>query len=245
MATETARLDELLNGLAEYAGNDKDKARELALAILKKDETQPIAQVLVNRGMGKRTAEATGKLAELEATVQRYKDEIAEKDEEIQQIRSEQPNWGKKLEETERRHREKSDGLAKELEGERKARRDDQLAIHRQRFITKLGPGTQVDKEWAEEVLAQKYADRFRLDDAGKLEVLEVGETTPYDAATADAALDLLVQDVLRTVPGKYRILGTPTPGGGENGRGSLETKPKSIDQIREVQRLKVGYASP
>ncbi len=237
-------LEELLGANAEYVGTDKDKARDLALALLKKDETQPIAQVLVNRGMGKRTAEAQGKLAELEATVARYKDEIEEKDSEIQQIRSEQPNWGKKLEETERRHREKAESLAKDLETERAARRNDQLGIHRGRFLQKLGPGTQVDKEWAETVLATKYADRFRLDDGGHLEVLEVGESTPYDAASGDP-VDLLVQDVLRTVPGKYRILGTPAPGGGTQGGGTTDVRPRTLSEIQDRQKQVVGYASP
>lgn len=239
-------LEELLGGLAEYVGNDKDKAREVALAIHKKDETQPVAQVLVNRGMSKRTADVSTKVAELEGQITRLKDEVDEKDAEIQQLRSEQPNWGKKLEETEKRYQQRMQETAQQLEAERAARRNDQLAIHRNRFLQKLGPGTQVDKEWAETVLAAKYADRFRLDEAGNLEVLEVGETTPYDAAGGDP-VDLLVQDVLRTVPGKYRILSQqPAGGGGTQGGGATtDVRPRTLEQIQQKQRETVGYASP
>ncbi|MBA2672028.1 MAG: hypothetical protein H0U67_16790 [Gemmatimonadetes bacterium] len=235
-------LPDILGAIAEYVGDDKDKAREVALAIHKKDETQPVAQVLVNRGMTKRTADAAAKVATLEAQISGLKSEVEEKDGEIQQLRTEQPNWGKRVEETEKRYQQRLNEAQQHLEAEKKARREDQLAIHRQRFVSKLGPGTQVDKEWAETVLASKYADRLRLDDEGHLEVLEVGESTPYDAAGGDP-IDLLVQDVLRTVPGKYRILGTPSPGGGTQGGGSAEVKPKSKEELAAARKREGTYA--
>ena len=239
-------LEEVLGVIAEYIAEDQDKekSKEVAHGMLKNPATQAIAQNLVNRGISKRAAEFQAKLAEVEAQNSRLKDELGEKDEEIQQIRSEQPNWGKRIEETEKRAKEKQTALEKQLEQEREARRNDQLAIHRQRFIQKLGPGTKVDKEWAEEVLANKYADRIRLDNEGRLEVLEPGENTAYDAASGDP-IDLLVQDVLKAVPGRYRIMGTPQGGGGEQQRGTGHVKVRTPEEIKESLKQKVGYAQP
>ena len=124
-------------------------------------------------------------------------------------------------------------------------RRNAQLDVYRQRFLEKLGPGTQVKKLWAEKVLLPEYADRFRLKDDGTLEVLEIGETTPYDVSKGQDPVDLLVQDVLRTVPSEFRVLGRPDTGGGTNGAGSGEIKPRSMREIQQIQRQQVGYASP
>lgn len=239
-------LEEVLGVVAEFIGDDPDKenAKAFAHGLLKNNATQAAAQNLVNRGMSKRTTEVAGKVADLEAKLARLTDEMAEKDEEITQVRTEQPNWGKRIEETEKRAKEAKAALEKALEDERNARRSDQLAIHRQRFLQKLGPGSKVDKEWAEEVLVNKYADRIRFDSEGKLEVLEPGETTAYDAASGDP-IELLVQDVLKTVPGRYRILGPANPGGGEQNRGGQQVKAKSQEEVQDSLKKHVGYATP
>lgn len=239
-----ASLDELLAGLAEYVGTDKAKAREVAVELKTRDVTKPIAEVLLRQGMTKRTADAENQVESLEAKVKELQGELDEKTQEIDRARSEAPDWKKRLEDTERRAKEKQDALRAELDAERTGRREDKLAIYRQKFLAELGPDVNVDADYATDTLVPKYADRFRLTEDGKLEVLEPDETTPYDATAGDP-IKALAQDVLRSVKPKFRIMGQANPGGGVTGGASGDVKPRTDDEVRAMQRAKVGYATP
>lgn len=239
-----ATLDEMLGALADYVGDDKAKVREVALALNATDTTKPIAEVLLKRGMSKRTADAETRIADLEGQLARMKDELDEKDQEIEKSRSDAPDWKKRLEDQERRYQEKLATATKALEDERRARDEGDLAGYRARFVKELGPGIHVDEDWAETVLAAKYADRFRLGEGRKLEVLEPDETTPYGSDVEDP-IKQLAQDVLRTVPAKYRIMGRADAGGGVSSGATGDFKPRTDEQVREAQRRQVGYATP
>ena len=57
MPTDTAaKLDELFDQLAEYAGESKDKQRVVGLRLLDNPGTKAIGEVLLKKGLGKRTA---------------------------------------------------------------------------------------------------------------------------------------------------------------------------------------------
>jgi hypothetical protein len=242
MAATPQPLDDILAALAEYVGDDKTKATEVARALHKNEATQPIAQVLISRGSGKKIEQTAAKVAELENKITDLSETIAERDQELETLKTAAPDWKRKLDDQDARHARKLGEVQAALDAEKKGRRDDQIAIHRQRFHSKLQPGILVDKDYAD-VLMTKHQDRLKLNDEAKLEVLELGSDTAYDAADGQDPIDLLVQDVLRTVPAKFKLAGEPRPGSGVGGGGSGDLHPKTFEQIREQQKRSGLYA--
>src|SRR5436190_21967939 len=126
MPSTATRLDELLSGLAEYVGDSKDKAREVALKILDKDETKPVGEVLLKKGLGQRTAAAEGKTAEVLAEMTKLKDELEERNQsvadltaEVAELRNKEPNWQRRIEEAERKWQSKLTDAQQETQAER------------------------------------------------------------------------------------------------------------------------------
>lgn len=237
--------DEILGAIAEYVGEDKAKARELALEMLGKPETKPVAQVLLQRGLSKRAAEATGKASELEAETARLRQQVEEQTEELEQLRAKEPNFAKTLSETETRWKKKVDEATARAEQAEQRRREKELDTYRQKLMNEIGLGKPggVEEEWGEVYIPGKYYDRILLEDGDKLRVLEPGTDTPYDPADGDP-IKQLAEDVKRAIPPKYRLMGTATGGGGQN-PGSNGARPKTEEQIRDAKRQKVGYATP
>ena len=241
------KLDELLDGLAQYAGESKDKKREVALKLLDNEATKEIGEVLLKKGLGKRTAEATGRVTELEGQVTELKDNLAEARSQIRDLESKEPNWQRRLEENDRRWKEKLDAAEAKVNEERSTSLQDKVGLERGKFRSalKLGQEGGVDPDFGE-LLPSKYADRFVPDpETRTVRVLEIGEKDSYyDPADGEPA-EQLARDVIAKLPAKARIMGSPDGGGGAQNGGGGPQKPKTIGQIQETQRQKVGYAMP
>jgi hypothetical protein len=232
MPTDTSRLDELLGSIADYVGDaaeNPQKARDLALRMLENEATKPVAEVLLRRGLGKRTAVEAEKIEALEAQLTQLKakytdetttlkDELEAAKVEANDLRSKEPNWQKRIEETEKRWQKKLDDAQTETAAERRRRLNDQIEIQKQIFIGALGLDREggVEGEWGRDVLPAKYADRFVPSEDGQtVRVLEIGEKASYyDPSDGEPAVQL-ARDALAKVPPKYRIMGTPEAAGG------------------------------
>lgn len=225
MPTETAsKLDELLDALAELAGDSKEKKREVALKLLDHETTKDIGEVLLQRGMKKRTADATGKASELETEVKELKDQLAESRQQIKDLEGKEPNWQRRLEDNDRKWQAKLDAAESKVSAERKTRIGDKVEIERARFKSALRLGQEggVDEDFGE-LLPSRYADRFVPDEeSGTVKVLEVGEKDSYyDPAEGEPA-EQLARDVLAKLPPKARIMGAPEGGGGTGNGGPV-----------------------
>ena len=250
MPTDTIRLDELLGQLAEYVGDSKDKAREVALKILDKDETKPVGEVLLKKGLGQRTAAAQDKATEVEARLTKLKDELEEKtqritelDTELAELRGKEPNWQRRIEEAERKWQTKVDEAKKEADAERSARLSDAVTVERGKFLAalRLGQDGGVEREFGQ-MLPTHYADHFVPDAQTRtVKVRELGESnTFYDPAEGEPA-EQLARDVIAKLPPKFQIVGDPTPGGGTKGGA---TKPVTVttEQVVDLKARTGAY---
>lgn len=227
----TAKLDELLTPLVEYMGESKDKAREIALKMLDSDDTKPIAEVLLKKGLGKRTAEASGRAAELEEENKRLKDEMAERDRTIAELQSKEPNWQRRLEDNDRKWQTKLEAAEAKVTEERAVSLADKLNIEREKFkqALRIGQAGGVD-ELVGRYLPAEYRDQFVPDpETRTVKVREIGEKDAfYDPAEGDPA-EQLARDVISKLDPKARIVGDPEPGGGENGRPRMDKGFKAL----------------
>lgn len=234
MPQDTAtKLDELLDALGEYAGDSKERQREVGLKLLDREVTKPIGEVLLKKGLGKRTAEVTGKAAELEEENKRLTDELAEARTQIKELESKEPNWQRRLEDNDRKWQAKLDAATTQTLEERRASLRDKVGIERQKFVAGLRIGQEggVDEDYGV-LLPAQYAAHFVPDEETRsVKVLELGETNSYyDPAEGDPA-EQLARDVLAKLPPKVRIMGDPNPGGGENGRVADKATRQIVDQ--------------
>ncbi|MBA2627581.1 MAG: hypothetical protein H0U85_06180 [Gemmatimonadales bacterium] len=222
--------------MAEYVADDKDKTRtkELAQALLKKEETNGVAQTLVTRGRARGTQAEGAKVTELEADLQRAKDEMAEMKQENAELRSKEPNWQRRIEEVERKTAEKIKAAEERANVERAARMADRIDTARQRFISAVSPN--VRESYRREVLPVGFADRFVAGDDGTVKVLELGKTTPYDPEDGDPA-EQLAHAVLEKVHPDFRLMGVPDAGAGTPANGTVD---KAIAQIAD-QKARTG----
>ena len=237
--------EELLASIAEHVGDDKAKAKQFALDMLGKDETKAVAQVLVQRGLSKRTADVTGKAGELEEKVRALTEKLEEQAEELETLRQKEPNFARQLADTETRWKNKVTAAETRAEQEAQRRRDASLERERQRFLNyvDLGKPGGVEEEWGEVYIPGKYYSQIQLDENEKLKVLEPGTDTPYDPADGDP-LKQLAEDAKRAVPSKYRLMGKTEGGGGAQPAGG-PARPKTSEQVQESLKQKVGYATP
>jgi hypothetical protein len=236
MPTDSTRLDELLGNIADLIGDNPQTAREFALRMQDHDGTKPVAEVLFKRGLSKRTVGEAARITELEDEVKtlksaldqestKFSDELAAAKAEVTELRSKEPNWERRVQETERRWQKKLDEATNETLAERRARINDLIEIEKQKFLGALGLGREggVEAEWGRDVLPHRYADRFVASEDGKsVRVLEIGDTAAYDPQDGEPAVQL-ARDVLAKVPPKYRIMGTAEPGGGVSGGTGLD----------------------
>lgn len=97
------------------------------------------------------------------------------------------------------------------------------------------------DKDYRDEVLANRYADRYRVQPDGSWQVLRPGEDTPYEAATEAEAVKLLAADVAKLVPPKFRLAHGESGGGITNGNGGggaqapAKVEKERIDNARQA----------
>lgn len=242
MPPETAsKLDEALALLAEAAGESKEKKREVALRLLDNDATKDIGEVLLKKGLTKRTADATGQATELEKQLKEAKDELAEAKGLIRELESKEPNWQRRQEESDRKWQAKLDKAEGEARTERQVRLRDKVEIERQKFraALRIGQDDGVDQVYGE-LLPAQYVDRFVPDeDSQTVKVRELGEASAfYDPAEGDPA-EQLARDVLAKLPPKVRIMGPPEGGGGTQNGGPID---KATRQIVDQKRAAENY---
>lgn len=234
MPTDTAtKLDELLSSLAEYAGDSKEKQREVALRLLDKDETKPIGEVLLKKGIGKRTAEATGKVADLETALIEAKDQLAEARQQIKDLEGKEPNWQRRLEDNDRKWQAKLDAAEAKVTEERHTSLQDKIGIERAKFYAALRVGQEggVDPDFGP-LIPDKYRDRFVPDPESRtVKVLEIGEKDSYYDPAEGEPSEQLARDVIAKLPPKARIMGSPDGGGGTQGGGKMD---KATAQVRD-----------
>lgn len=248
MPSETAsKLDEALDLLASIAGDSKEKKREVALKLLDNEATKDIAEVIYKKGLSKRTADATGRVSELEGQLKEAQDALAEAKQQVKDLESKEPNWQRRLEDNDRKWQAKLDAAEAKATDERSQSLRDKVEIDRAKFrnALRLGQEGGVDEDYGE-LLPSRYADRFVADpETRTVKVLELGEKDSYyDPAEGEPA-EQLARDVIAKLPAKARIMGSPDGGGGAQNGGGGPAKPKSAAQLQEAQRTAVGYAQP
>lgn len=242
MATDTAsKLEELLDAIGEYVGDSKDKAREAALKLLDRESTKSIGEVLFKKGLGQRTAAAAPRVTELEATVKELRDDIAEKNQQITELQSKEPNWQRRIEDNDRKWQQKLEAEQARVLEERRQSLSDKVAIERQKFLAALRLGQEggVDEDYGR-FLPANYADRFVADPESRtVKVLEIGEKTSYYDPSEGEPAEQLARDVIAKLPPKARIVGTPSGGGGTQG-GANGVIDKATAQVVE-QKARTG----
>lgn len=241
MPTETSKLDDLLDALAEYAGDSKEKQREVGLKLLDKDGTKAIGEVLLKKGLSKRAADATGKASELEGQLKELRDENAELKQQNAELQAKEPNWNRRLEEEAKKWQGKLDQAEARVTEERQRSLTDQVGIARQKFQAALRIGQEggVDEDFGRFIPAE-YQDRFVPDpETRTVKVLEIGEKDSfYDPAEGEPA-EQLARDVIAKLPPKARIMGSPEGGGGvQNGNGGLSKSAAAIRKQKESSSL-------
>jgi len=240
MPTDTTRLDELLGEIAEYAGDDKDKARAFALKLLDTEGTKAIGDVLLKKGLGKRTAEASERVTELETALKAARDDIAEKAAQIKELEGKEPNWQRRLEDNDRKWQAKVDAAESKVNEERNTSLADKVGIERAKFnaALRIGQAGGVTQEVGV-FLPANFADRFVPDPASRtVKVLEIGEKDAYyDPAEGEPAEQLARDVIAKLAPGS-RIVGEPEGGGGTQGGGTMDKATQAIASAKQRDPL-------
>jgi hypothetical protein len=240
MPTDTTRLDELLGDIAAYAGDDKDKARAFALKLIDTEGTKAIGEVLLKKGLGKRTAEASEKVTELSDALKAAKDELAEKDKQIKELEGKEPNWQRRLEDNDRKWQQKLDAAEAKVTEERTTSLTDKVGIERQKFnaALRIGQAGGVTQEVGV-YLPANFADRFVPDAATRtVKVLEIGEKDAYYDPSEGEPAEQLARDVIAKLAPGSRIMGDPDNGGGTQGGGTLDKATQAIAQNKRRDPL-------
>jgi len=241
---DTSKLDDLLNALAEYAGDSKEKQREVGLKLLDKDETKPIGEVLLKKGLSKRAADVAGEAGELKNENKRLADELAEAKAQIKELESKEPNWQRRLEDNDKKWQQKLDAAESKIIEERSVSLADKLNIEREKFRQALGigqPGGVVDL--VGRYLPAEYRDQFVTDPATRtIKVREIGEKDSYyDPADGDPA-EQLAKDVLSKLEPSARIAGDPEGGGGVGGGRVVDKQAAAVMAAKRQDPLYSGF---
>lgn len=194
-------LSEIIAALNTHVGGDKAKAKEVAKAL--RADAKDVAQQLINVGAGQKAGETQTKVSQLEQERDELKEKLETTEREFAEHKSKTPDVAT----VEARERAKWEQKVKA--------KDDELKAAREQYKGAVGKGGRakftrelialgVDPEYAETVAAAKYGDRFVASDEGTLGVLQLGETTEYDAADEDGKIKALAADVRKIVPPRF-----------------------------------------
>lgn len=228
-------LKEILAPLREYIGDDAEKKQEVADAL--HSEFSGVAQVLIDKGAGLGKGELKKQVKAVEKERNEAKERVTELEGELEDARNKAPDTEKKIGELRDQHKAALKKKDEELQAERDGRRGDKRATAVERFLKKLKPGVEVDEDYANSVIAAKYADRFSIADDGTLEIKQLGTDAVYAPADGKDAVDLLAADVLKAVPPKFRLTGVEGGGGQGGGGGSPISKDKAVTSQFQKQR--------
>ncbi len=232
-------LPEVLASLAEYIGDDSAKAKEVARALRDSkgehaDTLNPLAQVLIDVGAGKKKGESDKTVAEKQAEIDRLA-EALESANEAAEVASKKPNeLQADFDKRRLKLEEKAAKLETDLKAERDGRRTDRVSYAASTPLRFLNGA--VDPDYLAEVVAPRLTRRVRPTEAG-VEYLDEHET-PYDGDEQQQA-KALADDTLKAVPDKYRLR-SMNPGGGSSNGGDGLGSGKTPAQLRDA-KLKSG----
>lgn len=233
-------LSELIASINSFVGGDKAKAKEVAKAL--RDNAKDVSQLLINVGAGQKSGEVGGKVTALEKERDEWKAKAEEVEQEFTEFKAKTPDVAT----VEARERAKWEPKVKAKDEEVKATKEtlrkalgggtmQKVVAH---LVAKLG----VDDDYAREVLAARYADRIAVGDDGRIGVLQVGETSEYDAVTEDEKVAALAADIRKTVPPKF-VNTNADSGAGVRGGSGGGTGLKTVEQIRKEKQQDSAFA--
>lgn len=237
MSTETVTITpEIRAAIDTLNALPAEQHRDAITALL--NDSGPVVKSFRTRAFGngkKAGEEASGsgaaKLQEAQDRIQELEGQVADLTAKVPEAKATeerlQKQYEKKLE-AERKRAEAAEGT---LTKERSSR-------FRTQFSAELADVA--DKDYRDEVLANRYADRYRVQPDGSWQVLRPGEDTPYEAATEAEAVKLLAADVAKLVPPKFRLAhgesgGGITTGSGGGGQAPAKVEKERIDNARQA----------
>lgn len=242
---EPLTLDELLGRMAEFIGDDKEKAHALGKAIARTESVKPLTEVIKKRGANEAHGElntARAKITELQGQVTLLTEQIEEKEGQIQQFQTQAPDWDRKLKDTERRYQEKLRAAEEEAVQAKNSRRQDKIEGYKERFLSMLLPHMR-DEDYARYTALPKYSQFIDLDAENKLVVKEPGEGVPYDPARGDPLKQLLA-DALDEIKPDYKVIPQISGGAGTDSRTSVTPqRPRTTEEVAQERKKSGIYA--
>lgn len=229
-------LEELLGAIAAFVGADPTKAKELAKAMRGHDGAGIVAQELVAYGAGKKKGEMGTEVTRLTRELETAQGERDEALEALETLKAKTPD----VQQVEQRLAEKHTKAIKQKD-DLIAEKDRTLkgALVRsvsEKLVSVLVTKHRVDPDYAREVLAKKYHDRFTAGDDGSVAILQLGGTEPYDVDGEDAQVDALATAVAKTVPPRY-VLSAADSGSGLRGAGGGTQHRRTPDEVKDEKR--------
>jgi alanyl-tRNA synthetase len=224
-------LPEILASLAEYVGDDKAKAKEVAQAL--RDRTgdhaptlNQVAQLLINHGAGKGKGEVSERQKKLDAELKAAQERVEELEAELETAKSAPTEQvtaiARKLERAEKER----DAARSEAAEQKTGRIADKVELSRARFRSSLKG--QVD-EFGLDALDRRFADRFKPAEDGTVQILDA-EGDPIEPPKGKSPEDVLADEALAAVPASNRL--RPMNGGGGAGGPGGAAGTITVDQI-------------
>lgn len=234
-------LTELLAQLGAIVGTDKDKAKEVATAMRNHAEASLIAQDLINFGAGKKKSDMDREVTRLTTAKEAVEAELEALRTEFDEFKAKTPDVAaveaRLKGQYDRRLAEKDgviDTQARNLKGALTARL-------REKLVNKLSTTHRVDPDYAGEVLAARFGDRFEAQDDGSVRVLQQTGEEEIDGDTEDARIATLAAQIAKDVPAKY-VDAAADRGGGTRKPGGATTS-SSSDDVADAKRRSGVYA--
>lgn len=234
-------VDELLTDLNEFLASDPAKGEEYATAL--RERVKIVSQPLINVGakLGKR--ELTGKNADLTAKLQTATEQLEQTQAELTALKEKTPNV-RDIEENEKRKWEprvrQVQERAEKAEASAKKLREQ---VFRDKFASHLTRADNANVRMDDDPLliraiTEQYLDRYKQNEDGTEDVLQIDNDTPYDGRTLDDKIALLASAARRAVPSKYLVTAADSGAGVERKSGNGHSQGLlTQEQILEKKR--------
>lgn len=213
-------IDEIIAGINELAGDDKDKAKDVATAI--RERAKPVGQHLINVGSALKKEEAKRDIDALKAANETLTTERDEAVAALGTANSTKPDVAKIEADWKAKHEKKVGELKEQL----KAKDDTLRGALKKASVAKLVAqltNQGVDPDYAKEVLAGKHAGNIEVKDDGTV-LIKSPDGLEYDGADEDAKVAALAADARKGVAPKWILTnadsGAGVRSGGQSGTG-------------------------
>lgn len=114
----------------------------------------------------------------------------------------------------------------------RTERRKSVLAELKSALTAKQDDGTQVDPEWANDVVESRWGNRLVEKDDGSISVLQLGSEQAFEPGEGETAVGLLAAAIRQTVPARY-VLTDDDTGAGLNGGAAGGSRRSGYDPVK------------